>query len=281
MTPGIYEMPDEQYFGVKAASNSGLKLIGRSPAHFIHRQRHPKDPTPDMVAGKSMHCAVLEPDSFMDRHAIVPDNAPRKPTAPQIKAYEAGNPTEKGEVSCRYWEQWNAMNQGKTIINNETAAEYLEIGGIIRNHPELSAYFDSGKAEQAIFANDPETGVLCKCKPDYLTRIKGFNICIELKSTNDARPQFFKRTANNFFYFQAAAFYQDVMEWSIGRPDLYLVVAFEPEAPYGVKVYEVTPEALRRGTDQYRAALNIYHECLKTDNWPLYDTDIDILEFPY
>jgi hypothetical protein len=282
MEPGIYDISDEQYFGVKAASNSGLKLIRtRSPGHFIHQQRNPKDPTPDMLAGISWHCAILEPESFMDRHAIVPENAPRKPTAPQIKAYKAGKPTEKGEVSCRYWEQWGAMNDGKTIIDTETAAEYLEIGNAIRNHPELSAYFDNGKSEQAVFAHDPKTGVLCKCKPDYLTCLKGYNICLELKSTEDATSKRFQRTALNFGYFQAAAFYQDVMEWAIGRPDLYLIVAFEREAPYGVKVYEVTPEALRRGTEEYRAALNIYHECLMTDNWPLYDTDIEILEYPY
>ena len=274
-------MPDREYFDHEAASNSGMKMMHRSPGHFIHQQRHPKPPTPSMLAGTSLHTAILEPDEFMGRHAIVPENAPRKPTIPQQKAFDEGRPTEKGEASCRYWEQWNAMNGDKTIISTETAAEYLEIGGIIRNHPEIAPYFENGKAEQAVFGIDPITGELCKCKPDYLAHIKGFNICIELKSTDDARSQFFKRTASNFYYFQAAAFYQDIMEWSIGRPDLYLIVAVEREAPYGIKVYEVTPEALRRGTDQYRTALNLYHECRLNDHWPLYDTDIDILEFPY
>lgn len=280
MKPGVYDIPDEEYFAIEAASNSGLKMLRRSPAHYKHRQDNPKEPTPSMQAGTSLHCAILEPDSFLDRHAIIPENAPRKPTAPQIKAFEEGRATDKAETSVRYWNQWNAMNEGKIIVDKDTAAEYLDIGNLIRNHQELAPFFDKGKAEQVIIANDPETGVLCKCKPDYLTCIKGYNICIELKSTDDARPSAFQRTAYNYGYFQAAAFYQDMMEWIICRPDLYLIVAFEREAPYGVKVYEVPPHALLRGRDQYRAALNLYHQCLTTDTWPQYPTDIDVLEFP-
>jgi hypothetical protein len=281
MQPGIYKMADKEYFAVPAASNSTLKLLGsRSPAHWAYRQANPTEPTANMLQGTSLHCAILEPERFMEVHAVLPDNAPRKPTEPQWTAYKEGRPTEKAETSCRYWEQWNAMSADKIIINDDTAKKYMEISERVRNHPELRPFFNGGQPENAVFANDPVTGVLCKCKPDYLTRIKSYNICIELKSTEDARKSMFKRTAFNFGYYQAAAFYQDVMEWSIGRPDLYLIVAFERDAPYGIKVYEIDPYAIERGTEQYRDALNQYAECLKSNLWPNYSTDIEILDYP-
>jgi hypothetical protein len=278
MKPGIYEMADEAYFADPATSNSDLKLLRRSAEHFKYLKAHPKERTPAMQAGSSLHCAILEPDNFMKRHAVIPDNAPRKPTTAQRNS---AKPTPDAQERMQYWDQWELMNQGKLIVTPEKAAEYMEIGGLIRNHPELSVFFDSGKAEHAVFGEDPETGLMCKCKPDYLTRIKDYKICIEVKSCEDARNHAFQRTAYNFQYFTAAAFYQDVMSWSIGAPDAYLIVAFERDPPYGMKIYEVSEESIERGREQYRESLALMKQCMEDDHWPIYDTDIELLELPH
>ena len=277
MKPGIYEMEDEAYFADPAISNSDLKLFRRSPAHFKYLKEHPKDETPAMRAGKSLHCAILEPDEFMKRHAVIPDNAPKRPTAAQIKAPK---PTEEAQQRIQYWTQWDMMNHGRLLVTPEKAAEYLEVGGLIRNHPSLSVFFDGGKAEHAVFGKDPETGLICKCKPDYLTRVKDYKVCLEIKSTEDARPKQFQRTAFNFEYFTAAAYYQDVMEWSIGRPDLYLIVAFERDPPYGIKIYEIPDEAIERGRDWYDQSLSAMKQCIEDDDWPCYPTDVEVLDLP-
>jgi len=166
------------------------------------------------------------------------------------------------------------------IVNNDQAATYIEIGSAIRTHPELSVFFDNGKAEHAVFGIDPETGLLCKCKPDFLSSFNKLNVCLEMKSTMDAREYPFTRDAYKFGYFTAAAFYQDVMEWSIGRPDLYLIVAFERDPPYGIQIYEVPDEDIERGREQYDAALHLYKYCMETDDWPNYNTDIQTLKYP-
>lgn len=276
--PGIHDMPDEEYFALEAANNSGLKDMTRSPAHFQHRKKNPKPESPQMKAGKCLHTAILEPEKFLDRYAILPPSAPLPPTE-KMRA----NPKPTPEIYERidFWDNWELLNANKEIIKGENAGEYLEIGNLIRNHPELALFFESGKAEQVILANDPQTGVLCKCKPDHMTRVSGSNIVIELKSTDDCRPDAFTRTAYNFGYFQASAFYQDVMSWSIGAPDLYLIVAFEREAPYGIKIYEVAEDDVERGRRQYRSALDLYAYCLETNEWPLYNTTIELLEMPY
>jgi exodeoxyribonuclease VIII len=275
--PGIYNITDEEYFAVEAASNSGLKAVGRSPAHFKYQQENPTPPSPQMLEGLSIHCATLEPDQFTARHAIIPDNAPRKPTIAQINSKK---PSEKALESMQFWEQWDLLNKSKLVVTTEDAAKYLEIGKLIRTHPELSVFFEKGKAEQAVFATDPNTGVLCKCKPDFLTEVKGYKICLELKTAPDARPVAFRRDAFKFGYFTAAAFYQDVMGWSIGRPDLYLFIVIERDPPYGIKTYEPTAESIFRGTDLYRANLDLYAYCMKTGEWPNYDVAVEPLDMP-
>jgi hypothetical protein len=282
MKPGIYTMPDEEYFAHSAVSNSDLKKLARSPAHFKEYKAHPPEPSKAMEAGSALHCAILEPDDFMKRYAILPDTAPAKPTAAMLAAFEKGSKQQQASLDrIQFWSIFERESEGRIIISNEQAAEYLHIGGMVRTHPELSVFFDKGKAEQAVFGLDPVTKTLCKCKPDYLTKVNKYRVMLEVKSTEDARPDPFTRTSFNFGYYQAAAWYTSVMEWAgLGAPDLYLIVAFERSAPYGLKVYEVPPEAIEYGERRYREALDVYAYCLETDTWPNYDTTIETLSLP-
>lgn len=278
MKPGIYDIPDDEYFAYPALNHSGAKAILQSPAHYKWQLANPKEPTPAMIDGKAMHCAILEPEAFMDRYAILPDNAPLRPTDRMLSS-----PNQKPEILERiqFWSVFDNESMGKEVISNEKAVRYQEIGRIVRQHHELRGFFTKGFAERAVFGNDPETGVLCKCKPDYLTEVNGYRIMLEVKSSDNVQFQFFQRTAYNYGYFTASAFYTDLMEWAgLNRPDLYLIVAFERDPPFGVKIYEIPEEAIEWGRRRCRAAINLYAECLERDHWPNYDTTIDVLTLP-
>jgi len=282
MEPGIYTLPEEEYFADPAVSNSDLKLVRRSPAHFYSEKRDPdrvqKEPSPQMKAGKCLHCAILEPWDFDSRHAVLPPDAPNRPSLRQINAK---NPSKESIQAVRWWNDWNSLHGDKEIITDEQCKQYKAIGSLIRNHPELMGYMLQGKAEQSVFAKDPETGVMCKCRPDWMTRIANLNVVIDFKSTDDARPHMFQRTAYNFEYFKGAAYYSDVIRWSGLDPvDLFLLVAFERDPPFAIKVYEIQEAELDRGREQYRPALNLFAYCQDTGEWPSYDTSIEVLEFP-
>lgn len=278
MKPGIYPMKDEQYFAHTAVSNSDLKEVARSPAHYKAYKATPRQETAAMREGSAIHCAVLEPDEFLRRYAVLPDNSPARPTDAMLKAKK---PSPSSVERMEFWMRWEAENAGKISLSCTEAAEYMELGTAVRNHPELSVFFEKGFAERAVFGTDPVTGTLCKCKPDYLTTVRNYSVTIELKTTEDARPEAFQRTAFKFGYYQGAAWYSDVQGWSgTGAPDLYLFVVVERKAPYGIKVYELTPEALEFGQRRYRAALDLYAYCLEMDEWPVYDTKIEPLSLP-
>ena len=278
MKPGIYNMSDEDYFADEAINNSGLKEVLRSPAHYKWKKDHPKEQTASMLGGKALHCAILEPDAFNERYAVLPEDAPAAPTKAMINAK---NPSDSSVERVLFWEAFNIASEGKDILKADVAADCLHVAKMVRGHPELAAYFERGKAEHAIFAQDPVTGVMCKCKPDYLTKVGEYRVKIELKSADDARERFFTRSVMNYGYFQGAAFYTDIMDWSpLGPPDLYLMVVMEREAPYGIKIYEVTPSAIAYGRRQYRKALDLYAYCVTNGEWPNYDTEITPLNLP-
>jgi len=281
--PGVYDMPDEQYFDFPAFSNSDLKLIARSPAHYWAAKRDPdREPEKDTPAkrdGKALHCAILEPDAFKERYITAPANAPRKPTTAQINAK---NPSEATMESIEFWTEFEERAAGRIMLLSDEYRNYMKISDVVRSHPELSVIMKDGLAEKCVFAVDPETGLLVKCKTDYFRAIQKLSIITDLKSTEDARPFQFQRDSYKYGYFQQSAFYSDVWKWSgvVDQIDSWIIAAVEKKTPYAVKIYEVSGADMEFGRKQYRKALNIAAECQAKDHWPAYNTDITPLHIP-
>ena len=278
LEPGVYVMPDKDYFALDAVSNSDLKQLARSPAHYKAYKAEPESKeTPAKLTGRALHTSILEPQEFFNRYAVLPPTAPNKPTESQLNAK---NPAQASIEAIEYWNEFIARAGEKAIITTEQADKYLMIGDTIRSHPELSKFLNGGMAERVVIAKDPITGVLCRCKTDYAVKVNGLRVIIDVKSTEDARARPFSSNAFNYGYFTQAPYYADIWEWAGYPIDLWLFAAFEKEAPYAVKLYEVLPEDMERGRVTYRKALNTYADCLAKDEWPAYRTDIEPLTFP-
>ena len=279
LDPGVYEIPDEQYFQIDAASNSDLKILARSPAHYRYYKDNPGEQktSPEMLQGRALHSVILEPETFFNKYAILPADAPPRPTAAQMNA---ANPTALAIERIEFYNEFEERNEGKVIITAEQCDEYLYTGETVRKHPELAAFLNGGMAERTVLAIDPETGLMCRCRTDYAVKVNGQRILVDLKSAEDARPDAFQRAAYNYRYFTQAAFYSDVWEWAGYPIDLWIFAIFEKDPPYAVKLYEVLPADMERGRGAYRAALNTLAECKKTGEWPAYPTDIEPLHYP-
>jgi len=232
-----------------------------------------------MQAGTAYHCAILEPEAFADRYIMAPATAPKKPTAAQ---WNAKKPSAAGIESMEWWTEFNDKAGDRIILSADDYEMYLAVGGKIRKHPELEKLLSDGLAEKCVFAEDPETGLLVKCKTDYYRQFTDLNVITDLKTTQDARPFAFQRDAYKFGYFQQAAFYSDVWKWAdiVDEIHTWIITAFERDAPHAVKLYEVSGADIEFGRKQYRKALNTAAECHATDTWPAYDTEITPLHLP-
>ena len=62
--------------------------------------------------------------------------------------------------------------------------------------------------------------------------------------------------------------------------DGWLFVVIESNPPFSVQVYDTDPKALIYGGQQFRKALNQYHECQKIGQFPVYDNGIQTIELP-
>ena len=270
MKTGIYpDIDNAAYHGGKGISKSGLDLIARSPLHYwaaYHDPlRKPREETPAMRIGTAIHTAVLEPETFLERYVIVPEGIDRR--------------TKDGKAEYAVLEA-RAVDKGAQLLPYSDFDHAMAIKSSCHTHPMAKQMFSSGKAEMSVFWTDEETGVLCKCRPDWL--LGGENPAIlDLKSTIDASPDGFMKSAYKYRYHVQAAWYLDGLEAAIGiKPDAFMFLAVEKTAPYAAAFYYADDAMLAAGRAEYRRQLRIYAECQKENKWPGYATKLQPLSLP-
>jgi exodeoxyribonuclease VIII len=249
-------MPNEAYHGGAGISKSGLDLIARSPAHYAFRAKG--EPSRAMVIGSAIHAAILEPEVFTREYMLLTGELDRRSSAYKeaAKHYGADNVLTPSESD---------MVRGMHAAINACEPARALLGA-------------SGWAELAAFATDTLTGVLVKCKFDWLTAdLKA----LDLKSTQDCRPAEFAKSVANYRYHVQASFYADVFKWATGLElESFDFLAVEKELPHAAKLYALDTAAEAYGRKLYREALNTYAACLASDNWPSINPELEYLGLP-
>lgn len=242
----VANMPADIYHAHDSISNSGLKLVSRSPAHFKYQPI--REPGRNMVLGSALHMACLEPDLYDYVHTNETDR--------RTKKYKEFAYIYGGDKVLTLEESMKIEGIQKSLHSNKTAMHYLSMPG----NNELSG-----------FVADPESGVICRHRFDRLTDC---GTGIDLKTTIDARQDAFSRAILNYGYHQQAAFYSDQYEWITGdKLQDFIFIAIESSAPYAVKVYHLDEVSLEIGRADYRKALNTYAQCKINDAWPAYESN--------
>lgn len=250
MKPGIYtgdQLSNSDYHSGAGISCTGLKKIAVSPAHY---KRGEFKQTAAMAMGSATHSAILEPESFSKQYVTLPAGKDRR--SAEYKALCASHGTDNVLVSA----DAHQINIMQTAVRaNPVANKWL--------------YQEPGRNELSVYAEDPETGVLVRCRFDRLLN-RGFSP--DLKTTVDASPRGFSNAIAKYGYAFQAAFYMDTYFWATGdKLEGFGFLAVESKAPYNVMCYRLDDESIEIGRSQYRAALNKYAECLESGVWHGYD----------
>ena len=136
-------------------------------------------------------------------------------------------------------------------------------------HPEARAVFSNGRREQTFVARDPETGELIKCRTDYL-HDSGAMI-VDVKTTDDASPSGFGKSAANYRYPIQTAWYNHVLDSAFGEhPANWVFLAVEKSPPYAIGIYVTEADQVARASIAARENFHRIVECKRSGQWPDY-----------
>ncbi|EIH7883064.1 exodeoxyribonuclease VIII, partial [Escherichia coli] len=198
--PGIYYgISNENYHAGPGVSKSQLDDIADTPALYLWRKNAPVDTTKTKTLdlGTAFHCRVLEPEEFSNRFIVAPEFNRRT---------NAGKEEEKAFLM-------ECASTGKTVITAEEGRKIELMYQRVMALPLGQWLVESaGHAESSIYWEDPETGILCRCRPDKI--IPEFHWIMDVKTTADI--QRFKTAYYDYRYHVQDAFYSDGYEAQFG-----------------------------------------------------------------
>ena len=257
---GQSQMPIDDYLALDALS-SGIchTLLTRSPAHARYQQMHPKVSTGAMDLGTVVHRVLLEGHE----EGIVLVEADDWRTKAAREARDNAHATGQIPLLAK------AMEEVRDMV--EVARAYIassEIAGIfVRGHPEQTLLWQEGT-------------VWCKARPDWMA--DDHHAIVHVKTTGrSANPEGFSAHMSDMGYDVAAAFYARGLQKVFGLVPSQLLTVFllqETEPPYACSLIGLSPAMHEIAAAKVTHALEIWRDCLTTQHWPAYPTQMHLAE---
>lgn len=251
----VYGLPAEKYHATVALSKSGLDQFQRSPAHYkAWLEGAKEEATPAMVFGSAFHCAMLERDEYAKRYSVFDGD---RRTKAGKEAYEA------------------LQASGATIITREMSDSIEAMKLSLMAHPAAGKVLYAGETEVSVF--DTVDGIKVKARIDILPdQREVYDSLADIKTTQDASPAAFAKTAASLRYHVQAAWYLRFFP----NKRRFLFIAIEKTAPYECAVYEMDQAAIDQGNAEIDKQLEFFKSCQEFNSWPGYSTAIEKLTLP-
>lgn len=258
------DIPETSYHADRGSlSQSGAKLLLSSPAKFKQNQDHPPKPKREYDLGHLAHKLVLGKGAD-----LVVIDAPDWRTKAAREGRESAH--ELGLIPVLERELANAEQMRAAIVEHELAGPLL---------------FAEGRSEVSMYANDPETGLLLRGRADRITNGKVIDLgdrllFVDYKTTTDADPRNWWRSAFRFFYHLQFAWYIELARaLKLDDSPIFLHVCQELEPPHLISVNELGVDEYKLGREQMRDAIGIYLDCRERDEWPGYPPLINPISY--
>lgn len=281
--PGVYSnVPIAIYHGADlcvgpSISSSGLRTIfNDSPMEYwIESPFNPVRLIPDekeaFILGRGAHHLVLGEADFAKHFTIEPATYPDPKTGEQ-KAWN------NNATFCREWRAHVTEGEGRAILSVKQIEAIKGMAGVLpwqkgledsglANSAVVRAGALSGLVEHTIIAQDHETGIWLKSRPDAIPLDSTeFN---DFKSTISVDYDSLQRTLDDFRYDMQAVLASICLEQAAGVAfDSYAFVFAMKKPPHAVEIVELKHTDLDEASKDLRIAIDTFARCLETGRWP-------------
>jgi hypothetical protein len=289
-----FYQPDPDYRRTEGLSQSAMKELLTSPAHFqaaYGPNPEPRFASAAMIWGSALHAKVLEPEKFDNLYFDRSCKA-KEPTIKDLKEMldeaqiEYIKTAKKPELESLLWPE-GKKKDARTSMDPKDFENVNRAAEALRSHDITGEWFCPGIEkyrewnEVSMYAKT-EQGLIVKGRVDRLLVTDDKIMILDLKTTQDASFKGFQKSVANFNYDLQAAWYLDLTRRCFGneRPIEFLFCAIEKKAPFGISVYRASEQLVRSGQQKMSRACEIYLQCMALDYWPSYDPIINDMSLP-
>lgn len=317
LTEGIYfKMSAEDYFALPYFSRSLAQKVNFSGEEAEFYINNPTKETPAMALGTAIHSMFLEPEVFAETYTKAPSIADFQDKKiiqtvedlkPYLEAFGLKKTGKKEDLidSVREYLNpaevviWDDVKEnferkvafsGKIVLSDQDFETLTKMREALNCYKELPAALENGRAEVVIIWKDKSTGVMCKCRLDYvqpeaIIDIKSYSV----KDFNTPLlEQLEKKTVWSFYNFQFAI-YKEALETAItaineGRGQVhgeadqewlaeflknpvrqFFILYVRTQAPYQMQALELAPAEIEGAGENayYSVAQNIWRNSIR------------------
>lgn len=291
-----YHQPDWDYRRAQGRSQSELKEVLRSPAHWLARygpNAEPCFPSAAMIIGTALHAKVLEPEAFDGRfydrsQAAKPLSVAALKAALAQEQVEIPKGARKADLEALLYPDGKPVDQ-RTGLAKEDFALVNGMAEALRSHAVAGCWFDPGRSnyrkanEISIYVDQGHNpyGLPIKGRIDRLEKTAEGWLILDLKTTDDASPDAFMKKAFNLGYHLQAAFYCDLVARAFQNANVqFIFCAIERKRPHGIALYQASPAFLSAGMEKVQQAASALRHALATDSYGGYPQQIQPLDLP-
>lgn len=258
--PGLYpDIPEAAYHGdPNSLSSTGVRKLMQvgGPAKFRFGIQEDND---DFDIGTAAHTLLLGTGAGVE---VVDHKTWQSAAAKAAKA--------------------KARAAGKVpLLTKQYAAVKAMVDAALKD-PEVAALFPpEGVAEMSAYALDPETWVMLRARFDYIVFDADRHVRVrDYKTTKDASPRGFARSAADYGYHVQAAHYIRVLEALGYIVDEFVLLAQEKTPPYLPSLHEFDTAAIETGNRIVTAGAFLFADCRDADLWPGYGNQTNLISLP-
>jgi hypothetical protein len=256
----IHGLPFDAYNAIEAERKSTLTAMAESPGAYRHRCDTPFEATPAMDFGDAVDTLLFEgKDALHERFAMKPEGM---------------------SLSTKDGRAFKKANEGKLIV---PAHEVYSTALAVLMDPVAAGFLYEGDTQVSAFAQDEDSGLWCKVRPDICRRTyKPTDVptLADLKVTGVFELHAWTRIAYRLKYHWQAAMYCDVMTAATGNyHEHFFFIVAENKPPHHVAVRECPVSVIEQGRADYKAALRKVRECRDANYWPTSTGEVQTMEF--
>lgn len=294
----IENMDNHTYHAAVGLSSSAIKYFyHHSPAHYFHHyvlSERQETTSAAQLLGTLVHCLVLEPDAFDKRYQkeISKDDYPNAlRTVADLRGYcEQNNLKTDGlkqdlidriaahDPTVPIWDNLllKPKQDNRDTIDSELWDKARRMRDSVLNNTEIARLFSRGDAEVSVWGCHEPTGMLTKCRCDWL---REDGIVVDLKTCLNASPGGFSTACAKYDYVMQQVHYMETLNSAGYGKDEFVFVAVENEPPYVSTYYVMDEHSVQVTESAYHATLARLHSCQQQKQWPAYTGDT-VLSLP-